>query len=135
MSYQHTIFLNLPVANLQASIEFYTAIGFVQNKKFSSDTDVMMSLPPVGATQPQAHEGPIKLMLLSHSSYKSFLPPNIDIANPKKVAQCLICLSRPSKEAVDEMCEKGAETGGKKDIREKTEVEKQMDQVGMYWRV
>lgn len=136
MPYQNSIFLNIPVANLEASINFYNAIGFVQNKTFSSGDSAMMSLPPVGVqTGPQAHEGPIKIMLLNHSSYRSFLPPNIDIADPKNVAQCLICLSRPSNEAVDELCDKAAEAGGKKDIREKSELEKQMEQSGMYGRV
>lgn len=135
MPYQHSIFLNIPVVNLEASITFYSAIGFVQNKTFSSGESAMMSLPPIGSSGLQAHEGAVKIMLLTHPFYKSFLPPNVEIADPKKVAQCLICLSRPSKEAVDELCEQAAKTGGNKDIREKSEMEKKMEESGMYGRV
>ncbi len=71
-------------------------------------------------------------MLLTHPFYKTFLPKGVEIADPTKVAQCITCLSRPSKEAVDEMRHIAAENGGKKDVREQTEMEKQMEQTGMY---
>lgn len=132
MLYQNSIFLNIPVSSLEASIKFYTAIGFVQNLVFSSAEGVMMSLPPAGATSSQAHEGAIKVMLLTNPFFKTFLPEGIEIADPSRTAQCLICLSRSSKESVDAMCEAGAANGGRMNIKEKNEAQKKMEPHGMY---
>jgi uncharacterized protein len=135
-SYTSTVFLNIPVLDLQRSIKFYTAIGFVQNVTFSSPEAAMMSLPPTpSATGPAAHEGPFKIMLLTHPFYDNFMPDGTDRMDPRKAAQCLICVGKESREAVDETAEKAVENGGEKDIREKTEPERQMEKAGMYGRV
>ena len=136
-SYQSSAFLNIPVKDLDRSVKFYTALGFVQNMTFSNPGEAAtMSLPlQPGTTGPDAHKGPFKLMLLSHSFYGTFMPKGIERADATKVAQCLLCLSAPSKEAVDDMAEKAAANGGEKDVREKSEMEKQMEQAGVYGRV
>ena len=36
------VFVNLPVTDLSRSIEFYTALGFKQNKEFSNDEAAAM---------------------------------------------------------------------------------------------
>lgn len=91
-----------------------------------------MSLPATDAASSEAHEGAIKIMLLVHPFFKTFLPDGVKIADPSTVAQCLICLSRPSRESVDAMCQAGADNGGKKNIKEKTDAQKQMEESGMY---
>ena len=131
MPYQNTIFVNLPITDLQRSLSFYTALGFVQNKTFSDANSAMISLPLTADSN--AHESPIKIMLLNHSFFSSFLPSGVKIADTKSTCQSILCLSRESREAVDEMAKKAGEAGGKTDIRQKTEMEKNMEQgEGMY---
>lgn len=36
------VFVNFPVTDLSRSIEFYTALGFQQNKEFSDDNAASM---------------------------------------------------------------------------------------------
>ncbi|ETN44442.1 uncharacterized protein HMPREF1541_10623 [Cyphellophora europaea CBS 101466] len=134
--YQNSLFLNIPVADLTRSIAFYTAIGFVKNETFSSPEAGTMSLPPTPSTTgPAAHGGTIKIMLLTYDFYSSFLPPGVQMGDPQKAAQCIMCLTRESKEAVDEIAETAAASGGSKDVREKTAMEKEMEKSGMYGRV
>lgn len=137
-AYQNTIFVNIPVADLDKSIAFYTAIGFVQNHTFSSPGEAaLMALPPQPTSTGQAvHEGPVKIMLMAHSFYATFLPNGVERGDPRKVAQCIICLSRESKEVIDETAEKAVASGGAKDIRAKSAMEKEMEKSGMmYGRV
>lgn len=131
MAYQQTVFINLPITNLQRSLAFYSALGFVQNKSFSDDNSAMISLPLT--SESNAHESPIKIMLLGHHFFNTFLPGGIKIADTKSVCQSILCFSRPSREGVDEMEAKAKEAGGTTGIREKTELEKKMEQgEGMY---
>ncbi|KPI44914.1 uncharacterized protein AB675_2435 [Cyphellophora attinorum] len=134
-SYQHTVFLNLPVASLADSIAFYTALGFVQNHNFSSPAAAQMSLPstPTSPTSgPEAHTGVFKLMLLTHDFYRTFLPPGHSIPDPKKVAQQILCISRESREAVDEFLKAVEENGGKRDVRPESEMDRVMKAQGFY---
>lgn len=134
--YNSTVFLNIPVQDLARSIRFYTAIGFVQNVTFSSAEAAMMSLPPTPSTTgPAAHEGPFKIMLLTHPFYDGFLPKGTERPDPRKAAQCLICVGKESRESIDETAEKAVENGGEKDIRKKADAEKEMEKAGMYGRV
>ena len=75
-------------------------------------------------------------MLLSHDFFKTFLPSNRSLADAKTTAQMLFCLSRESKEAVDELLKKAEEGGAKIDIRGRNEMEKKMEEEeAMYGRV
>ncbi|KIW77642.1 hypothetical protein Z517_07474 [Fonsecaea pedrosoi CBS 271.37] len=134
MPYAQTIFLNIPVSDLTRSIAFYTSLGFVPNHTFSSDSSIMMSLPvPTHFASP--HESPIKVMLLEHGFFKSFLPENRTLANANDTAQVLLCFSRESKEAVDDMVKKAAEHGVNVDISVKNEEQKKAEEgIGMYGR-
>ncbi|KAL9634268.1 MAG: hypothetical protein Q9164_004194 [Protoblastenia rupestris] len=99
------IFINLPVTNLQASMAFYAAIGFTANPKFSDDNATMMVLSPS-----------IHVMLLTHTCFGGFLPSERKISDARKVTEVILCLSAESKEKVDEMVEKAAAAGGKRDV-------------------
>jgi predicted lactoylglutathione lyase len=63
-----TIFVSLPVVNLQASIAFYTALGFQQNPQFSDNSAACMVWSEA-----------ICAMLLTHAKWRTFterpLPP------------------------------------------------------------
>jgi predicted lactoylglutathione lyase len=55
------IFINLAVKDTQASMDFYTALGFTNNTQFSDDTGKCM-----------VWSDAIFLMLLSHEKFASF---------------------------------------------------------------
>jgi len=55
------IFVNLPVADLKKSIEFYTAIGFTNNPTFTDETAACMVLTEE-----------IYVMLLTHGKFSQF---------------------------------------------------------------
>lgn len=55
------IFINLPVADLKKSMDFYTKIGFVNNPTFTDDTAACMVLSEE-----------IYVMLLTHAKFAHF---------------------------------------------------------------
>ncbi len=135
MPYVQTTYLNLPVSDLSRSLAFYTSLGFVQNHFFSDSKSAMISLP-IPEVFDKPHESPIKIMLMSHDFFKTFLPSSRSLADSKTTAQMLFCLSRESKEAVDDLLKKAEEGGAKIDIRGMTDAEKRMEEKGkMYGRV
>ncbi|KIX02908.1 uncharacterized protein Z518_08851 [Rhinocladiella mackenziei CBS 650.93] len=120
--YTQTIFLNLPVLDLSASIAFYTSLGFVQNKTFSDDRAAMVSIPQDFDADPKAaHVSPIKVMLLTEPRFKEFLPDDRKIADTKANTEVLICLSMKSREMLDEFVGKAEKGGAKVDIRKPQE--------------
>jgi uncharacterized protein len=135
-AYQHTAFLNIPVSDMARSISYYSALGFVENPQFSSAEGTGMSLPPSpSATGDQVHLGAFKIMLLTRKFFEGFLPDGVERSESSKVAQMILCVSRESREAVDGVVERAGRVGGGVDVREKTEVERRMEEAGMYGRV
>ncbi len=55
------IFINLPVKDLQKSLDFYTALGFTNNPQFSDDTGKCM-----------VWSENIFVMLLTHEKFATF---------------------------------------------------------------
>lgn len=104
----HYICINLPVAALDASITFYTAIGFTKNPKFSDPTCMMMVFSPA-----------IQVMLLTPACFANFLPAGQPITDATTSTQVLFCLSAHSRTAVDDMIDKAAAAGGTADIAPK----------------
>ncbi|MEV4609998.1 VOC family protein [Neorhizobium sp. LMR1-1-1.1] len=93
------IFVNLPVADLQASTAFYTALGFNKNPDFSDDTASCM----VVSEQ-------IYVMLLTHDKFRMFI--NGDISDARKTKEVLNCLSASSRDEVDGFKAKALAAGG-----------------------
>jgi uncharacterized protein len=97
-----TITISLPVADLEVSKHFYTALGFVHNAQCSGDDAALMVVSES-----------ISVMLLTHTKWRSFttrpIPPNTS----SEVALNISCDSR---EAVDAMNTTAAEHGGAGDI-------------------
>jgi predicted lactoylglutathione lyase len=86
----HTkIFVNLPVKDLQKSIEFFTKIGYRFNPQFTDENATCMIISEN-----------IYVMLLVEKFFKTFIP-NTEIADATKVTESLTCLSVASKEEVD----------------------------------
>lgn len=96
------IFVNLPVADLGASITFYKAVGATQNMQFSDDTAACMVLSET-----------IHVMLLTHDKYRQFTSKQIPDARTS--AQVLICVSEDSREAVDGRVTDATGAGGTAD--------------------
>ena len=96
------IFVNLPVADLEASKAFYSAIGFRNEPKFTDDTAAAMQLSDV-----------IHVMLLTHDKWKSFTRKAIP--NAKESAQVMLCLSRENRAHLDATLADVAKAGGRAD--------------------
>ena len=93
------IFVNLPVTDLQASITFFSQLGFGFNPKFTDDTATCMV---VGER--------IFVMLLTREKFQSFTPR--PISDAKATTEVLLCLTRDSREAVDMMVREAVAAGG-----------------------
>ena len=95
------IFVNLPVADLAASIAFYKALGFEQNLQFSDDTAACMVWSET-----------IHAMLLTHAKWRTFTQRPIP---PAGASEVMLALTLDSREAVDRMNQAAARHGGQAD--------------------
>lgn len=93
------IFINLPVKDLNKSIEFFTKLGFTFNLEFTDETATCMI---IGEN--------IFAMLLTEKRYKDFTKKQI--ADATKTSEVLICIDSESKQEVDEMVSKALQYGG-----------------------
>lgn len=96
------IFVNLPVTDLAASMNFYKAIGFENNPHFTDDTAACMVWSEA-----------ISVMLLTHAKWREFTDRPIPPATSSEVMLALSCDSR---EAVDAMSESAGRNRGTTDI-------------------
>jgi len=94
------IFVNLPVQDLKKSMAFFSSLGFTFNQQFTDDTAACMII-----------SDDIYTMLLTHAKFKEFTPN--PICDATKSTEVLVCLSRDSRAAVDEMVRKAVAGGGK----------------------
>ncbi len=96
------IFVNLPVADLKVSKDFYQALGFENNPQFSDETAACMVWSET-----------IHVMLLTHDKWRTFtsrpIPPNTS-------SEVMLCLSCESREAVDNLNKIAKTQGGTADI-------------------
>lgn len=93
------IYVNLPVRDLQRSIEFFTALGFSFNPQFTDETATCMIL---GEN--------IFVMLLTETKFKEFTPN--PICDARKSTEVLICIDTDSKEQVNELVRLAVAAGG-----------------------
>ena len=93
------IFVNLPVADLNKSIGFFTKLGFSFNPQFTDENATCML---VGEN--------IFVMLLVKPFFQRFTKK--EIADANKTTEAIICLSAESREQVDEMVNKAIAAGG-----------------------
>ncbi|WP_225771719.1 VOC family protein [Inquilinus sp. Marseille-Q2685] len=103
------IFVNLPVADLAASIRFYQAIGCEKNEQFSDDRAASM-----------VWSDAITFQLLTQDYFQTFAPR--PLAKPREAIGMLIALSRDSRAEVDAITEAAAAAGGRADIRERQDL-------------
>lgn len=100
------IFINLPVADLQKAMSFYTAIGFTNNPQFTDDTAACMVLTEE-----------IYVMLLTHSKFNEFTKK--EIGNTIKTASVINSLSLDSTDEVNAIIDKAVRAGGKESAEAK----------------
>ncbi|HEY0916356.1 MAG TPA: lactoylglutathione lyase, partial [Solimonas sp.] len=93
------IFVNLPVRDLPAAVDFFKQLGFGFNNQFTDDTAACMV---IGDN--------IYAMLLTEAKFQTFTPK--PICDARKSTEVLVCLSRDSREAVEEMVKKAVSAGG-----------------------
>ena len=92
------IFVNLPVKDLNRSVEFFTKLGYTFNKQFTDENATCMIIAE-----------DIFVMLLVEKFFKTFI--KTEIADATKTTEALICLSAESRSAVDEMIKKAVDAG------------------------
>lgn len=92
------IFINLPVKDLNKSIEFFTKLGYTFNQQFTSETATCMIVSDT-----------IYVMLLVESYFQTFT--NKKIADTKTTVEALIALSTESREKVNELVDKAVHAG------------------------
>lgn len=93
------IFVNLPVNDLNKSIEFFTKLGFTFNPQFTDETATCMIV-----------NEDIFVMLLTHAKFKTFTPKAI--CDATKSTEVLVCLTAESRDHVNDMVRKAVAAGG-----------------------
>ena len=93
------IFVNLPVKNLQQSIDFFTKLGFSFNPQFTDESATCMII-----------SDNIFAMLLVEERFKEFTKKQI--CDARQSTEVLLALDVESREKVDEMIQKAVAAGG-----------------------
>jgi predicted lactoylglutathione lyase len=96
--YQQMIFVNLPVADVDASKKFFAELGYTINPQFSDDTTASVVLSDT-----------IIVMLLAREKYAQFTTKQI--ADARTTSEVLVALSAESRAAVDELVERALSLG------------------------
>jgi len=96
------IFVNLPVTDLPRAMAFYSALGFVNEPRFTDKTAAAMQWSDT-----------ILVMLLTRPKWASFTDRPIPDAGSSEVMLCVSCDSR---EEVDRMTDGAAAHGGTADV-------------------
>jgi predicted lactoylglutathione lyase len=94
------IFVNLPVKDLNKTVEFFTKLGFTFNPQFTDENSTCMI---VGKD--------IFVMLLVEKFFKTFTKK--EISDTTKNTEAIVALSAQSREEVDQMMEKVLGAGGR----------------------
>jgi predicted lactoylglutathione lyase len=102
MAMAKMIFVNLPVADLDRSMAFYTALGFTNEPKFTDETAACMVISDT-----------IFVMLLTHAKWRTFTTRPIPDSGSSEVSLALTCDNR---KAVNAMVEAGSRHGGTADV-------------------
>lgn len=94
------VFINLPVKDLERSMNFFKALGYSFNPQFTDDKAACLVI----------NDGSIYAMLLTEPFFQTFTKK--EIGDATKTTEVLIAIDVESREAVDEMVKKAVEMGG-----------------------
>ena len=92
------IFVNLPVKDLNRSVEFFTKLGFTFNPQFTDESATCMII-----------SDSIFVMLLVENRFKDFTQK--EIADATKTTEVLVALDASSREEVDDIINKAVAAG------------------------
>ena len=94
------LFVNLPIKDLNKTVEFFTKLGFTFNPQFTDENATCMI---VGKD--------IFVMLLVEKFFKTFTKK--EISDTTKNTEAIVALSAQSREEVDQVMEKVLGAGGR----------------------
>ncbi|GEP97112.1 VOC family protein [Chitinophaga cymbidii] len=92
------IFVNLPVKDLNKSVEFFTKLGYTFNPQFTDENATSMIV-----------SDNIFVMLLVEPYFQTFTKK--PVTDTSKSNEAIICLSAQSREEVDEIVSKAVSAG------------------------
>lgn len=95
-----SIYVNLPVADLDKAVEFFTAVGFTFNPEFASDDATCMIV-----------DQRIFVMLLTEQRFATYSPK--PVADTTTGTEVLVCLQLERRADVDDMVQRAVEAGGR----------------------
>jgi predicted lactoylglutathione lyase len=102
-----SIFVNLPIKNIQRTREFWTQLGFTFNEAFSNEKALCLVI-----------SDNIFAMLLQEEFFKTFIKK--DIADASKTKEVILALSAESKEHVDTLVNKAMQAGAVEPMESQT---------------
>jgi predicted lactoylglutathione lyase len=94
------IYVNLPVQNLERSVEFYTGLGYAFDPRFTDDNGTCMI---VGEN--------IFVMLLTVPFFQTFTSKTV--CDASRSTEVIICISAESRAAVDSLLDKAIAAGAR----------------------
>jgi uncharacterized protein len=94
------IFVNLPVRDLPRAKNFFSALGFAYNPKFSDDNAACMVI-----------SDDAYVMLLAEPFFKTFTTR--EVCDTSRQTETLIALSCDSRNEVDELAKRAIDAGGR----------------------
>ncbi|MCU1635262.1 MAG: extradiol dioxygenase [Cryobacterium sp.] len=94
------IFVNLPVANLKASKDFFTALGFSFDPKFTDENAACLIID----------DGHIYAMLITPDHFTRFTKKSI--ADATTTTEVILALTAENRAGVDELVDKALAHGG-----------------------
>jgi uncharacterized protein len=92
------LFVNLPMSNLEQSVDFFSQLGFDFNPQFTDENATCMII-----------NDSAMVMLLVNDFYQTFT--NKAIADAAEVSEVLLAISVDSRAEVDELVSKAIEAG------------------------
>jgi hypothetical protein len=93
------LFVNIPVADLNRSVEFFRGLGFEFDPRFTDETGTSML---VGEDA--------YFMLLTRERFADFA--RLGLADPAERTQAIYAVTADSREAVDDFADRALELGG-----------------------
>mgnify|MGYP001347548615 FL=1 len=93
------VFINLPVADLPRSMDFFAALGFARNPQFTDDSGACIAVSDT-----------VSVMLLTHARFRDFTPKAV--CDTSKAVEVLLTLACESREQVDALVAKALAAGG-----------------------
>ena len=93
------LFVNVPVKDVQRSIDFFEGLGFTFNAQFTDATATAMLIGE------DAY-----FMMLTHDKFSGFIKR--PVGDPRKETHALFAIGVESREAVDAMVNKAVQLGG-----------------------